>query len=805
MKVGVLRVQCNSEILPYKRVKKVSVESSRKEQIQRVLILKNILYFISAMLVSRVLLLNQDSTTAPFGIALLMASVVQARQVVIATYLGSFVGYLTLYNKVVSLQEYLIIISSILIVSFILRGKSRIKKTTCIFSLISLQIFFCEFFIKHLTLNVAFLTMFLQIICIIPLYFILEKSIICIKALKSKHLFTSEEIISISILISLILSGTWGIEVFNISVRNVLALNFILIISYINGSNVGAASGIAIGSIIGISSENILVFMSVYGLCGLISGIFKGCGKILTSSSYVITFLILKLYSNIDVEFKLVEIIIATIVFLCIPNSIYKKINLELDWEKKQDYLNKNYINRVKDMLFQRLYGFSNVLYNISNNLNTLADNDKLVMKNKSSALIQNLADRVCGNCQMQLNCWKKELHTTYSAFGELIQNHQEGKGNKLPEEINRKCIKRTILLNNTKEIVNNYIINEMWRKRLSEGREIIAGQINNMASSLKEVMEEFSIDVKVNSDAEKRIRKIFENKMFNYNDIFCYEDKNDRLNIKLYLKSCGGAQICSKNILPLINEAVEKVMCISDEGCIIDPKTSMCTVTFQEAPKFYVSSYVGRQCKSGEKQNGDSYSFGKISDGSYMCIISDGMGSGPEASKESKVAVELIEKFTRFGISKATAINTVNSIMSLKFCENEKFSTLDLTSLDMYTGKASFMKVGAVPSFIKSGKKIDVITSNTLPIGVLDNVDLDVTNKQLKNGDIIVMLSDGVLDYDNNNVGKVDWILNYLKENDTNSPKELVDGIILKAKELSGGRAKDDMTAIVCKIYSVY
>lgn len=65
--------------------------------------------------------------------------------------------------------------------------------------------------------------------------------------------------------------------------------------------------------------------MSVYGLCGLIAGIFRESGKILTSTSYVITFLILKLYSNIDVEFKLIEMIIATGIFLIIPGRVYEK------------------------------------------------------------------------------------------------------------------------------------------------------------------------------------------------------------------------------------------------------------------------------------------------------------------------------------------------------------------------------------------------------------------------------------------------------------------------------------------------
>ncbi|MCD3328948.1 stage II sporulation protein E, partial [Clostridium botulinum D/C] len=280
-------MQYNSEILPYKRVKNVGVEQKEKKQIERLLILKNLIYFVSAMLVSRVLLLNEDSTTAPFGIALLIASVIQSRKIVIPMSLGCFAGYVSLYDKLTSLPEYLIIIASLMVLSYLLNRKNKIRNISIIFSIISLEILLSEFFIKHLTLNVAFLTMFLQMICIIPLYFILERSLICIKALKSKHLFTSEEIISISMLISLILAGTWGVEIFDVSIRNILALNFILMISYINGSNVGAASGIAIGSIIGISSENILIFMSVYGLCGLIAGIFKESGKVLTSASYV--------------------------------------------------------------------------------------------------------------------------------------------------------------------------------------------------------------------------------------------------------------------------------------------------------------------------------------------------------------------------------------------------------------------------------------------------------------------------------------------------------------------------------------
>ena len=245
--------------------------------------------------------------------------------------------------------------------------------------------------------------------------------------------------------------------------------------------------------------------------------------------------------------------------------------------------------------------------------------------------------------------------------------------------------------------------------------------------------------------------------------------------------------------------------MCVSDEGCSIDPKTNMCKVTIEETPKFHVVSNVSRQCKDGEKSNGDSYSFGKLLDGSYMSIISDGMGSGPQAGRESEAAVELIEKFTSAGFSKITAINTVNSIMTLRFSEEEKFSTIDLSTIDLYTGEIDFMKVGAVATFLKSGDNLEIIKSKSLPIGVLDKVDIDIQQMKLKNGDVIVMLSDGVLDYNDENVGRVDWIVDYLGRNNCNNPKELADGLLAEAKKLSGNRVKDDMTVLVSKVYSLY
>lgn len=802
MILGGINMQYDAEVFPYRRITKDNNIKKESKQLDIVFIGKVMFYVISSFLMSRVLLING---MAPFGIAFLGAiSMRKEEKILITTGAGALLGYITIYNSIESLGGYIVIVATFVVLNSIFRTTNENKKGIIMIISALLEMFCYKWFAQGLSITVAFLTAFFEIGCIIPLYYIIDYSIICFENIKTKHLFENEELITMAIVVSLAISGTWGFSFYGISLRNILALTFVMGVAFVSGSAIASAAGVAVGAIVGMNSNSMIAYISMFGLCGLVSGIFKETGRLVSSISFIISFSIVKIYSNTLDQFKLIEGLISTLAFFLIPTKAYLNLSLELNKDKKLQHLNDGYIDKVKNIFIERLDKFSDVLNNMSIILSNLADNDKLVMKNKSAALVENLAASVCANCNMKAICWKRENYYTYEAFYELIQNYQEKKGI-LPKELERKCTKRTALLRNTEDIVNNYIINEMWRSRLSEGRELLSGQINNMAGSVKEIIDEFNTHIKIDNNLETQLIRKFDKEGIQINHVLCFIDKNNRTNIKLTLKACGGSQFCIKKILPILNEESNKCMCVSDDGCSIDPNTNLCTVTFEEAHKYHIASYVSRKCKEGEKYNGDSYTFSKLKDGTYMTIISDGMGSGPRAGQESQAIVDLIEKFTSSGFSKDTAINTVNSIMTMKFAEDEKFSTVDLSSVDLYTGEAYFMKVGAVASFIKSGNKVITINSKSLPMGVLDKVDIDVNKKQVKSGDIIVMLSDGIIDYNNENAGRVDWLVDFLESNNSTNPEELSSEILIKAQELGENRVKDDMTVIVSKVYGLY
>ena len=763
-----------------------------------------IMSMVAGILISRVYLdmtFGVVQVLAPFGLAYLIAITNYEKKYILASSLGVVVGYATLFSKVISFPAYIIIAAAITIISM-----SKInKKARNIVSFISIfSVLFAygvlvggSDIILHL-INAASVTALT-----FPIYYVVSYTLKCIEEINTQHFFSIDEIVSIELFLCLLIVGIGTISVYDVSFRNIVAILFIIALAFISDTNMGAGAGITMGIILGFTTGNLMESIAIYGACGLIAGIFRESGKLFTALSFNIIFVIVTLYSGIFNNILFIEVLVGTGIFLLIPKKLYNKVSLEINKDKKVDHFSEARFSKIKDELTERLRDFTDVLSIMGKSLNNLVGNDKLAIKNKGNALVENLSDRTCSECDMRYMCWKRELHQTYNAFSELIRNYENNSGT-FPHELERKCVKKYALMKNLEDIMNIHMINETLRNRLGEGRKILSNHINNMSVTIGEIVDEFGNELHLCTDIERNIKKSLLKYGINFGSLICYNDKNGRIKIKMQMENCMGAQNCIKTVLPIISEVIGKNMSIGSEGCNINSKNNMCEVVIEEAPKYHITSHVAVATKEGEKFTGDSYSYGRTKDGNYITVISDGMGSGPEAGLESKVSVEIIEKFMEVGFDEKIAIDAVNAIMSIKFSEDEKFSTLDMNKIDLYTGDAKFMKVGAIESFIKRGNKIEVINSNTLPFGVLEEPDIDTVEKQVGNGDVIVSISDGVLDVKNDGSFDTTWLIEFLKNTKYRQPKDLSVAILEKAKELSGGKAKDDMTIVVSKVFGI-
>lgn len=741
---------------------------------------------------------------APFGIGYFL-SIVKKGDIkkLLLVFLAVNLGYITGYSKSKDIIIYISIMTIILLVKVICNSLKKELKMRFAFSSIIVTSVFVGLIIGEQSLEINLIFSLVKALVVIPVFYILNYGIGCIQEINTNYFYSTEELISIAILSCLVVAGIGNFSILGVEIRTIIALSIVITTSYAAGSNIGAILGVTMGIIIGIANNDLLIATTMYSISGLIVGVFKETGKIFSILAYLISvFMLLTYTSQIAVQSS-IEVVIAAMIMVVIPANTIREILRELNNEEKSKVISDAQVEGIKLEFVDRLESLRGSLSAVATSIENLSGNEKLLMKNKGTAMIESLADRVCQSCEMNNKCWGRELHSTFSEFGELMLSC-ESKKICLPKDLNLKCVKRTTLLKSAEELFATYTINEALKSRLIEGRKAVANQINNMSNTVSSILGDFNKNVNSCLEIDKVLRKTLAKNKIRYNSIYSYTDRKGRLKIKIKIDSYDGENYCRKIILPIISEFIRTPLSIAQDGCTIDPETNECSIVIEESYKYNVSSYVSFNVKDGEKYSGDSYSFGQNKVGEYVTIVSDGMGSGPEAGLESEAAIELIEKFMEGGFSEGTMLNAVNSIMGMKFSEDEKFTTLDMNSIDLYTGESEFIKVGASMSFIKRGSEVEVINSSSLPFGILDDININPIKKKVKQGDIIVTISDGVIDIDKANIGDYSWIVEYLN-GEQNNPEVISREILEKAKKKCNDRVLDDMTVVVSKLYACY
>lgn len=198
---------------------------------------------------------------------------------------------------------------------------------------------------------------------------------------------------------------------------------------------------------------------------------------------------------------------------------------------------------------------------------------------------------------------------------------------------------------------------------------------------------------------------------------------------------------------------------------------------------------------KDGSAACGDTHSLIKIDEGKFLIALSDGMGSGERARTTSSTSLNLIESFYRAGLESELILSTVNKVLSISVDDN--FAAVDIGVVDLYSAKSDFIKIGAPYGLILSENGIRFIEGSSLPLGILDELKPSTATLPMSSGDVIVMLSDGITDA----FGSSSDVIEFLKSAPLLNPQALSDTIVERALRLSGGSARDDMTALCVRI----
>jgi len=286
--------------------------------------------------------------------------------------------------------------------------------------------------------------------------------------------------------------------------------------------------------------------------------------------------------------------------------------------------------------------------------------------------------------------------------------------------------------------------INHLWKERMKENKKVIGAQLEGVSKAISSVANSINRKKETNFEEEKReIKMLCMQKEITLVDISIEQNKNGRYVINTYINSCEDEEECrTYEIENILSKVLDAQIVLQKENCGIKINEKLCKQVYVSKDKFVIQIGIAEETKKYSDMSGDSNVQTRLDDGKYLIAISDGMGSGVEANNSSRTAVKMLNRMLSSGFDRDTSLELINSSMYINSKE-DSYATLDVAILDLYTGNMEFMKNGACPTFIKNNKNVSVVKSISLPAGILDKVDLVVYDKDLEDGDIIVMCSD--------------------------------------------------------------
>ncbi len=418
--------------------------------------------------------------------------------------------------------------------------------------------------------------------------------------------------------------------------------------------------------------------------------------------------------------------------------------------------------------------------------------------------MCENVCEKVCKNCGSYEICMGRERTHIYGLIWNIF-NAIEDCGTELNVEIKRKiqkdCVQAPKFLRNALEVYKERKQAMLWNRKIAEGREGCAVQLDSFAQMIQHATRELDASIFSDEHLEKKIKHRFAKLGLKIlTTVFLVTD-DGRYEIHVTAKAQKGQCVTTKELAQVISECCGRTMVLGKEERSV-MSTEYCTITCVEGPAFYTLQGVSKIGKGCRKVSGDSFSMLDLQGGKQGVILSDGMGAGETAYRESTMVVELLEDLLNAGFPKETALQMLNTAL-VTGREEVKFSTIDMSVFDLYSGKCEFVKAGASMTFIKSADGVECIQSTSLPIGVVSKIEADVEERRLKDGDVVIMVTDGVIDA--LPVGEQEFLMKMIIEGtQKENPKDIAQHILEQVLECSGEVPLDDMTVLAIGIWSL-
>ncbi len=618
----------------------------------------------------------------------------------------------------------------------------------------------------------------------------ISRTAVILAGTRSLGMLVPQEIASLILTGCIGLLALSGFRLYDISIGRTAAIMVILYAARYGGIQGGAVAGIACGAVLGLAGSEFSFVGACFAFGGLMAGLFSSLGRIASCLVFLLAAVITSLQAGRAQQIVVMfyETVIASVIFMMIPEQVSGFLRTVFIHSQDDEHM-----EGLRRSIIMRLDFAAKALSHVSDDVEEVSAKLGKIITPTMDGVFENAVEQTCPRCGMKVFCWEHRDGVSMEQLrqcSDTLRTEGSIKPSDLCEEFRRRCCRTSEMSEAINRCYDSYIASQAARKRVDEVRQVVAGQFCGLGSILEEMAEEYSDYEIFDNDLSQRITVRLKEIGLQPVSVSARIDYLGRMTIEAALSDTDSGRVRRAQIMHEMNK-------ISGRRFDTPTVTTACgTVRFTmcERPCFDVEIASSQHICGDGKLCGDHFSYFTDGTGKMTAILSDGMGTGGRAAVDGGMATGIMEKLIKAGLGFDCSLKVVNSALLVK-SEDESLATLDIVSIDLYSGRTEFMKAGAALSFICKNRTMFRVETPSLPAGILPEIEFTCTEDELGGGDLIVMVSDGAI------ATGEDWIENLILSRDFPSMQQLADSITDEAITRRKDGHDDDITVIAMRI----
>ncbi len=597
-----------------------------------------------------------------------------------------------------------------------------------------------------------------------------------------------EELGCLYVTFLLLTAGLARITALGISVGRVLASAGVLLFAVAGGPAGGAVMGVGAGLVALALGKESAFLMGSYAAGGLLAGAASRFGRIPTALCYLVVTALVSVTSPTArmLQISLAENLLACLIVLVLPARVVQFVQPAREGTAAQTSAERMALRMHMERFAQALREIGETTREVSRKLNSMH-------LCSVEDVWQHTLDTVCRKCPRRYRCWQSEFDQTMDAVNNcmlILRREGQLESGQIPAPLREVCRVPDELAAALTAGYVRYQAELGSRRKVSQIRGVVTDQFEGLAMLVEELSGRWESYCCRDSRLEEKAQSCLTAQGLDPGEICCSLDRENRL-----LMDC--------EINPLKLPRLDKTALALEMGELLGRELELPQVrtvgghaylSWQERAVYTVDWGSSQLTETGSKITGDAYRSLTTDTGRFVLILSDGMGTGGNAAVDSAMTSDLLRRLLEAGVGCDAALKIVNSALLLKSGE-ETLATADVAAVDLFTGRAEFYKAGAAPTFLVKNGRAGYVQSDSLPAGILEGAAFEKSSLTLREGDRLVLVSDGVT------ATGADWVKSQLEAGASSSPQQLAESLAKTARERQQPGREDDITVLVAEL----